>query len=121
MSVQVEMILDDGKVDTEIVGGEGTSEQQFEHNNNLPEFIDPVISVVEPYNVPDNSQVRRSERQRKNPERFIYPELGRTVKEKMVASHCCGVVGHGTKSLCFCEHGQTQHVWWCNSSCVICA
>lgn len=107
--------LDDGNVDTEIVGGEGTREQQLEHTDNLPEFIDPVTSMVEPSNVLDNSQVRRSERQRKTPERFAYPELGRPVKEKMVASHCCGVAGHGTKSLCFCEHGQNKHVWWCNS------
>lgn len=69
-----------------------------------------MTSVVEPSNVLDNSQVRRSERQRKPPETFTYPELGRPVKETMVASHCCWVVGHETESSSFCEHGLNKRV-----------
>lgn len=107
--------LDTVNVDTEIMGGESEIEQHLEHTDNLPEPSVPVTSRVEPSDVFDTSQVRRSERQRKPPERFTYPELGRPVKETIVTSYCCEVGGHGTESSCFCKPGENKHVWWCNS------
>lgn len=59
--------------------------------------------------------LRRSERERKPPARFTYPNLGIPTEERMVTTKVCGVLLNHMQTPNQCHKHDLHHNWWCNS------
>lgn len=59
-------------------------------------------------------KVRKSERERKLPERFSYETLGEP-SAKFIVGKCTSVYPCKSIPLHFTEHDNSCHTWWCNS------